>query len=242
MATGFVYIQSLDIETTGARLHRNATTKGDVVFAIGSAVLRVPTTDDDGSRAQVVESRRWVLNIKPIGGASWADAWKQNGWEQTCWDQFWSKHEAVLDALMTTTATQDVYSTEADMAASLNAYLQETETKYRSLRLVRVYDTVGFDVSNLDALLERNGHHAVFLWRPPQDWPCNASYLGDVRNHALGVNPLIGATMEQKQMRQREDARALPSDVVHNHDPAQDALAIAHKWVHYARMASKKPQ
>ena len=233
------FIQSFDIETTGARLGRGGTHDGrDVVFAIGSAVLRMPT--DGASPPMVVESRRWVLNIKPVDGQSWADAWAQNGWEQSCSDQFWSKHVAVLDALMTTTSHGDMYATEADMAASLNLYLDETESKYRSARLMRVYDTVGFDVSNLDAMLERHGHRAVFLWRPPQDYPCNTSYLGDVRNHALGVNPLIGATAEQKKMREREDFIALPTEVVHTHDPAQDALAIVYKWVHYARMAARK--
>ena len=231
------FIQSFDIETTGARLGRGGTHDGrDVVFAIGSAVLRVAT--DGASPPTVVESRRWVLKIGR-DGQSWADAWKLHGWEQSCWDQFWHKHAPVLDALMTTPPA-DMYATEADMAASLNRYLEETESKYRMPRLTRVYDTVGFDVSNLDAMLERHGHRAVFLWRPPQDWPCNTSYLGDVRDHALGVNPLTGATDDQKQMRKLEDARALPADVVHTHDPAQDALSIVYKWVHYARMAAHK--
>lgn len=223
-----VYIQSFDIETTGARLHGDGK---DVVFAIGSAVLSV---NRQTRAVAVVERRRWVLVIND--GQPWADVWRTRGFELQCWEQFWSKHTTVLDALMTQTPQADRFTTMKAMVDSFAAYVDETESKYNEP--MHVFDTMGFDVTNLDVLLESHGYPALFLCRPPKSWPADASYLDDVRNAALGVSPLWGATTAQKEARKNHDQAAIPTTLTHDHDPANDALCIAYKWVHYALMLS----
>lgn len=230
-----VFIQSFDIETTGARLHGAGK---DKVFAIGSALLCVPL--NGASNLRVVERRRWVLEeINPGAVQPWDAVWKDHGFEQNCWKFFWSKHAGVLNSLMTDTPAADRFQTTKSMIDSFAAYVANTErecSEKENNKLIRVYDTVGFDVTNLDVLLESHGYHALFLNRPPNDWPCSVSYLGDIYRAALSIDIAVGPTPAQTKERNRNDALALPKGLSHTHDPADDALSIAYKWVHYWKM------
>lgn len=231
----FFYIQPFDIETTGAKLSKAPPCIGaDCVFAIGSAVLQINIKT---CKVTVLERRRWVLEINPRAQSGWADLWKTKGYEMVCWNEFWHKHDLVLTRMMTETAPEDLFSDEGKMIASFAKYLQDTEDTYRKKGLTRVYDTVGFDVSNLDDLLQRHGHTAIFLWRPPQCWPCNVSYLKMMRNHAFGISPFRAPTPEQEQAIDNGLRSFVPVSVVHDHDPANDALSIGYKWTFFALQA-----
>lgn len=234
----YLHIQALDIETTGDDVTSSTTKKGnDDLFAIGAAVLRI---DIETRESRLIESRRWVLEINPGAERDWAELWAQRQYDSVCWQEFWSENTKVLASLMRDTPPTDRYRTEAAMADSFNAYLDETEKKFVGSGLKRVYDTVGFDAGILTEMLGRHGHKGVYLSRPPNVRPCQASYLTDVRNHALGVSPLAGPTEAQKAWRRHTDKVALPEGVVHNHDPACNAQSIAWKWVFYAAVAHIK--
>lgn len=223
------YIQAWDIEGTGARLFGK-----DVVFAIGTTTLRI---DKATGMAEMVEQERWVLDVNPEAKTPWDELWKTQGWEWRCFEEFWSKHTLVLDALMTKTPAIQRFKDQGAMAASVAKYLEDTETRYGD-DILRIYDTVGYDVTEIGNLLERHGHTSIFLVR--KGWPAEVSYLGDVRRAALGVNLLFGSTPEQKKARQEHDKQALPAGLEHTHDPADDAASIAFKWVHYWRMLPVK--
>lgn len=220
------YIQAWDIETTGQRLQHK-----DVMFAIGSTTLCVEL-EESGKWISTtpVESQRWVLNINPGAAKEWDQLWKERGWEDRCWTEFWSKHVQILNQLMTTIPRHSLYNTEKEMMDNVASYLCTTEEKYGD-DIVRVYDTIGFDVTEISNALERAGHPSIFLVR--KGWPCNTSYLGDIRKAALCQNPLVNVSKEQRDARDLHDKSAVPEGISHNHDPAMDAACIAWKWVHY---------
>ena len=219
-----VYVQSFDIESTGHR------TPGghDRVFAVGSATLEVNCAT---GVVKEVEARRWVVRLAPVAPADvWAARWSDFG-EMLCWEEFWCKHVDTLNKMMG--MDEFMFDTEAEMMASINQHLVDTEAKYP--RLIRVYDTIGFDVSSLDYMLIRCGFTPIFLCRTLRK--ADVSYLGDVTRAALGWSPL-DRKLSEAQIQERADhnKRALPEGLSHTHDPADDALCIAHKWVHYALM------
>lgn len=225
MSDNLVWIQSWDIETTGHRLPCGS----DRVFAVGSATLEVDLT----TRAvKEVEACRWVVRLgAPASIEEWTRLWSQMGWDMACWEEFWSKHVDTLNKMMAMPIW--TYDSEEEMTTWIAAYLAETEIKYPNL--IRVYDTVGFDVTNLDALLSRYNFAPIFLVR--QLWPCNPSYLGDVTRAALNWSPFIRKlTDAQKAKREHHNNLAVPAGLSHTHDPADDARCIAYKWVHYAMM------
>lgn len=223
------YIQAWDIETTGQRLQAN-----DIMFAIGTSTLEIIMTEQGRwiSTAQV-ETQRWVRNINPGAKQDWGQLWKENNWEQNCWDEFWSKHVIILNSLMSNVPGCDLYDTEQEMMDSVAKHISLTEEKYGD-DLVRVYDTIGFDVTEISNALERSGYPSIFM--SAKGFPCQTSYLEDIRNSALGQNPLFVKTKEQKETRIINDKEAIPNGLSHNHDPAMDAACIAWKWVHYWKM------
>lgn len=223
------FVQAWDIETTGQRLQAS-----DVMFAIGTTTLHVKMNEQGQWMSTTpVESQRWVLNVNPGAHQDWGQLWKMRKWEQKCWDEFWSKHVPVLNSLMTNVPGYSLYNTEKEMTDSVAKHIRQTEEKYGD-SLVRVYDTIGFDVTEIGNALERAGHPSIFLVR--KGWPCQTSYLGDIRNAALGQNPLLKASKEQKEARTANDKAAVPDGLSHNHDPTMDAACIAWKWVHYWKM------
>ena len=221
------FVQAWDIGTTGQRLQDK-----DVMFAIGTKTLCVEL-DSAGKWISTtpVESERWVLDINP-NWSDWAFLWNERGWEMNCWTEFWSKHVETLDKMM---KIHDhlKFKTEKDMMNSVAFHLRLTEEKYGD-NLIRVYDTIGFEVTEIGNALERAGHPSIFL--VCQNRPCKTSYLGDIRQAALGQNPLLKVNKEQKEARLANDKEAVPEGLNHNHDPAMDASCIAWKWVHYWKM------
>jgi hypothetical protein len=224
-----VCVQSWDIETTG---HRDR----DPVFAVGSATLEINL---DTGAVREVESRRWVLIIgEPASADTWAERWRERGYEQACWDEFWSKHVDMLNSLMR--MTEHMFASEKEMAESIAGHLAGTET--RCPNLTRVYDTLGFDVSSLAALLTRHGHVPMYLSQHTLR-PHKASYLTDVTRAALHFDPFVRTyTDEQRAEVVRHNAAALPAGLAHTHDPADDARCIAYKWVHFAKLLRAQQQ
>lgn len=229
-----VHVQSWDIETTGSRLPGG----GDVMFAVGSAMLCV---DLDTGAVERVASRRWVLQIAAAGlspGALRA-LWEDRGYDLKCFDEFWSKNLLVFDKMMM--MSTDMYSTRKAMADSIAAYIAQMEAVYP--HFVRIYDTVGFDVTNIEALLVENGHRSLFL--SAQGRPCYRSYLGDMTRAALRISPLeriLGISATQRAAIDAHNKQALPEGLAHTHDPADDALCIAYKWTHYALLEHRRAQ
>jgi hypothetical protein len=229
-----VVVQAWDIETTGSRLPGG----GDEMFAVGSAMLRVNL---DTGAVERVASRRWVLQIAAAGlspGALRA-LWEDRGYDLKCFDEFWSKNLPVFNAMMMMTA--DMYPTRQAMADSIAAYIGQMEAAHP--HYVRVYDTVGFDVTNIEALLVAYGHRSLFL--SAQGWPCYPGYLGDVTRAALRISPLeriLGISAAQRAAIDAHNKQALPEGLAHTHDPADDALCIAYKWTHYALLEHRRAQ
>ena len=228
-----VFAQSFDIESTGSDMPGGK----DALFAIGAAVLSI---DTDSGAIERVDSRRWVLSLAPPDSSAdtWAALWRSHGYDMRCFEEFWSKHLGVLNAMMAMTA--DLFSSSKAMADSFAAYIAESEAKFQPQ--IRVYDTIGFDVTNLEALLVEHGHRSLFL--TTQGRPCSPSYLGDIMRSALGISPLhraLGLNDAQKEAIARHNAAAVPAGLAHTHDPADDALCIAYKWAHYALKLHFKP-
>lgn len=231
---------SYDLESTGNRVCKSPPFPGkDEIFAIGSSVIAVPL---DGAPIHVVESRRWVLNINDKASHPWPTLWKIRGYEWNCWDEFWSKNQAVLNRLMRETEALDLYDSTKEMVDSFARYVADMEDRFISdNKFIRISDTIGFDITNLDTLLESHGYPALFLERKA-GWPITASFLMDMRRAALGIDIALPLTDAQKAAKEEHDALALPPGVVYDHDPANDSLCIAYKWVHYWKMVTGRKQ
>ena len=229
MQSELKFVQAWDIETTGQRLQG-----ADKMFAVGSATLEV---DMSTGAVRQVASGRWVLEINPNASKPWAHVWAEGGYDQRCWTEFWSKHADILDKLMKDTPAGRRFNDDAAMAASIAEHIAWTEKAFGD-GIVRVYDTIGFDVTEIGNLLERHGHPSIFLVR--KGWPCATSYLDDVRRAALDIDPLGTTTAAQRELRRQHDAAALPAGLSHTHDPADDAASIAWKWVHYRGIVAAK--
>lgn len=160
-----------DIETTGSNMHSNT------CFAIGYCIGEL----NFGQPPRVIKQGKWVLDLGKPQNTTWEGFWKQRGWEQRCYTEFWSKNLPVLD-LMTQETTN--FANEHAMIKALNDFLHEQQTRGE---FSVGFDTVAFDSAWINFLLQKYGHAEITKNRDGTGYR-SVFELDSYRFGALGVD------------------------------------------------------
>lgn len=215
-------IIAIDIEKTGERKLSQ-----DPMFAVGIATAPLEATSADQIKAWSVG-----LDLQKPKDVSWEEFWKQRGFEERCWNEFWSTRTAILDFV------QDPHNIELvsdrhEMADEINAILAQAEEMYE--KTVIVTDTTTFDTVFVGSELVKYGHESIKYTRSKR-------YRGGVE-----VDSYIHGCAEITDPTNWEEERAFVDNVItplmleepnHNHDPKNDARAILCRYL--AAIASSK--
>lgn len=211
-------IIALDIETTGQHLCHS-----DKIIAIGACVAETK----DGVY-HVLRTKKFVQDLGKFVGVDWKEHWSRRSYEQRCYDEFWSKHLDVLDALQ----KGETFGTEETMMRAFNVFLEEEEADGDFALL---FDTVLFDSVWLDTRLRGFNFAGLSRLRNGTGW--RSAY--ELDSFRFGVT---GAPLgDWKELEERLAARKMaPQIVVPNipggpHDPVYDAVQI---FLQYANLVN----
>lgn len=205
---GSLCFYAVDIETTGNLLYR------DCCFAIGWAY---GTTIDD------IKTGSICLDMKKEKDVTWKKFWEAKGYETRCYDEFWSKHEDILDRLQDKSRTKPPIGTKKEMVEEFQAFLTDMEKRYAESVLIT--DTTAFDTVWLSHLLQEEGNAGIGYRR-------NGAFsksleLQSYRMAAYGVWPLPKSAIAEKPWNTDEKYKTLVWDHAnHDHDPENDAHQI----------------
>lgn len=229
---------AIDIEVTGKYIELTACTPPsahDEVFAVGACVL-------DARTGKVLQRRRWVLQLKRNDCDTWEQVWRAEGYEMFCFEQFWSKYENILDALMMR-YPNDTYPRErrAEMWRSVGEFVASVQRQWPAH--MRVSDTMDFDLAHCSNKLVALESGFMRLWYDgdPKGTKKAVGHLGTVRDAALGLRSFAAGdrTADEKALVARHRALAIPAELQleHSHDPQDDAECIARQFAHYYHLA-----
>lgn len=193
----------IDIEMTGMFPY-----KGDCVFAIGWGYG--PSSDD-------IIKGHVCLDLHLDFSADLLQQWKERGYEQRCFDTFWSKNLETLKYLQDGSKVKLV-QTEKEMVDALQQALLDAEKKYG--KVSPVTNTIAFDLSRCSQLLEKYGYHTLQFSRSgrmQRGYEINSFTMG-----AVGITPF------DSRSKQAEKTALIPKviKVVHDHNPENDAHYI----------------
>ena len=196
---------SVDIEATGGSYSK------DVCFAVGWALGSRADHENDN-----VRSGKVILDMGKPTYQTWAEFWETKGFEKRCYEEFWSKHLSVLDALQSSGNAKERYAEDA-FPHSVNEIFVEAETLFD--KVILLTDTIHFDTVWISILLDKAGY-------PPLNFKRNGKYNGggiEVDSYKMGVY-----RVEPKGERPWEkDPLFLKHFVeLHDHDPENDAKSI----------------
>jgi hypothetical protein len=146
--------------------------------------------------------------------------WSTFGYEQRCFNEFWSKNVRVLCKLQVESANMDRVGGMKEMANRLDTILLESQGKYSSYQ--NVSDTIGFDLRHLNNLLQAHG------FAPMETKRDGTGYIGGIEcdsyaKGALGL-PLDTEWKDEIAAYDEKMASLLPElTCVHDHMPGNDA-------------------
>ena len=185
---------AFDVESTGQGLET------DTCFAIGYCIGR--------SETNIVERGKWVVKLpEQVQAKDWRTRWETAGWEMRCYDEFWSKHENMIDDLMANANC----TSEQEMFTELNKLLRRLEANPAGF--TPVFDTLTFDSVWLCQRLQRYGFADLAHYRDHTGY--RSSY--ELDSLRLGL--------EASQIPER--VRVSPHlEVSGAHDPEVDAYNI----------------
>lgn len=139
-------VVTFEFETVGSNMFSNT------CFAIGYCVGRV----DNKAPASVISTGRWIVDLKKPSDVTWEKYWKEKGWEQYCYKDFWSKNLQTLDYLQ---QCLDLLDDEYVLFNKLNTFLEELERDYGDFSIV--LDIVAFDSVWISTKLQEVGCPAL---------------------------------------------------------------------------------
>ncbi len=200
---------SIDIETTGADMRR------DQLFAIAIAYA-----DSSAKNKSQIRSWKAILNLGKPKDCSWEDFWKVQGFEQRCYDEFWSKNEDMLNSLQ---RQATIHTDMRDLIAAFNEKLKEIEEEFDET--VIVIDCICFDPVWVSAQLMLNGFKALNYSRAGK---YRSSYdVDSMIESALHVDSTYDWKMIS-ELKQKFIDGLLPELGQHanTHDPEEDATNI----------------
>jgi hypothetical protein len=203
-----------DIEKTGKWL-----VEDDPVFAIGIATASIEETKIDG-----VKSFSAALDLRKPQDLSWAQFWDNQGYEEDCWNFFWSNHPNILDKLQDPNQIHLV-STRRQLVSWVNAVLKTCEEMYQDTIIVT--DTITFDTVFLGSELLKFGFQ-----------PLNHTREGKYRTGGgVEVDSFISGIFGQlswSELKEKTDEHLTPifgNVVEHDHHPENDAKSILLKYL-----------
>lgn len=205
---------TIDIEKTGKWF-----VDDDPVFAIGIATASI-----DETRIEGVKSFSAALNLRKPQDLSWAQFWKDQEYEEDCWNFFWSNHSNILDKLQDPNHIQLV-STRRQLVAWFNAILKMCEEMYEDTIILT--DTTTFDTVVLGFELLKFGFQ-----------PLNHTREGKYRTGGgVEVDSFISGIfglLDWRAMKAKTDEHLTPifgNVVEHDHHPENDAKSILVKYL-----------
>lgn len=206
---------ALDIEMTGS-------TRNDKIIAIGIA---------HGPSAFEMSSTQLVVKLDKPSDATWGDFWKSSNFEWRCFEEFWSKHEKVLNELQ----SQASIGTVEELARQFNDTLEAIEKQYS--RLILVTDTIAYDTTWLNMLLVMHDYRPLNYSRQGEHrWGYEIDSLTE---GALHVDANHDWETYRALVEMEIDTRFPSLHVTHNHRPEQDAFFILARYFRvreYARV------
>lgn len=208
---------AIDIEKVGRRFE-----DVDPIFAVGVATAPIDATSMDQ-----VQSFSVALDLKKPEGTSWGDHWKQEGYEERCWTEFWSKNENILDLLQDSNRVNMV-GCRSMLNAWINGILKKCEEMYE--KTVIVVDTVLFDTVCVGSELK----HFSYI---PLNYNRDGTYRGaggiEVDSFISGLfgvdDPSDWRTLVDYTKKHIEPL--LLAQVEHDHHPENDAKSILLKYL-----------
>lgn len=232
MTTSHVIV-ALDIETTGKYfLPQPATGARDDIVAIGMCVY------DSSVRGGAPLHRILIHhNVGKPPQVSWRDLWAVRGYEQRCYDEFWHKNEALLDATQTMQKPDDVDFYNAamsrrELAEKLDSVVKWIETSWSDVSYAS--DTVTYDIVWLLALLQEHGYDSLSHDREGA-FRHGGFHVGSYELGFLGKRRKDDADRARiKKLRE-----AYPAKVEHTHRADQDAATIGRNLVAVMQAADK---
>jgi len=215
---------AIDIEKTGCRDEND-----DPMFAVGIATAPIDATSIDQ-----VFSFSVALNLQKPESMNWSDFWKEKGYEERCWDEFWSKNENILDLLQDPIRILQYDSREL-VALWINNTLMVCERMYE--KTIVVTDTTLFDTVCVGSELKRYNFIPLNFTRKGEyrsgvevdsyiaglfkiSDPCDWKLMGDVNQKY--IDPLLLGKVE------------------HDHHPENDAKSILLKYLAAISYAKQK--
>lgn len=220
-------IAAIDLESTGSYIQGPPHGR-DRVFAAGIAVGVVLA---DGRLAVVRDLCSSYIDVLPhVTGENWASCWRTNGWEQRCYDEFWSREEntRVLEQLQRRAVPTDV-------AARVRHEFHRVEAvaHVNGCPISWYTDCPMFDPWWVNLVMLNAGERPLVYYR-------NNAYGLDVIDlfskftgvvAALTGEPTYTSTPISKAARAEMRARAA-RDCPHTHDPIDDATYIVAEVFH----------
>ena len=207
---------ALDIETTGQHYLGQ-----DSLIAIGAAV---------GERGQnglfrIVETHRWVVDLKRAPEQTWKGLWAERGYEQRCYDEFWVKNLVALNLLQ---AQPDLYATQGAAITAFSEFLGELQDDGPYSLL---FDTLLFDSVWLDYLLRLGSYAGLSRLRDGTGWVA-AYEVDSLRFGGTGVQLGNWAALQQACDKLPSPGYSLETGP---HDPAFDAQTIFKQFAQVAK-------
>lgn len=195
----------VDIESTG-----------EGMFAFGIAWC----TDD----IKKAECRQISLQLRTLeeiqNKASWEEVWRNHGFDERTFSEFWSKHVNVLYAL------QDpkdpcVVNTFREFVAAMHDFINEAETTRGAKRCMLWVDTVTTDTVEISNALASQGFPLFRHTR--QGEYRNGMEIDSYIKGLLNCSPTI-PDGEFKRLEERHLKPLWKINVPHDHSPEHDAL------------------
>jgi hypothetical protein len=213
-------VVAIDIETTGGNVWT------DACFAVGVALCY---RRDNADAQPVTLFRQCFAHRLP---ANYEERWAKLGFEQSTWEEFWSKNTGVLAQLQADAAFSDQRTMTQALCDLL--HLVEQECAARRVTYNIVFDTINFDPVWINTMLAHIGSPSLLYYRNKRyglqsydlDTYVEATLAATLK---VPIDALDWAT-QVKPFKERLAAR-MNDNVKHTHSPEQDAEWIAHKFL-----------
>jgi hypothetical protein len=199
------YYIAFDIKTTGADLIR------DEIISVGMAW---------STPGGPITKWRITQDLHKPAERSWAGHWRCKGWEQRCYDQFWSKNLELLDELHQDPTLVDG---EREILYFLDAKLAQIEAE--CAKTLCVFDTIMYDPVWLCAKMSLSGFKPLSYTR---DGRWRSSYVtGPMAEAALHLDANQEWEIFSRE-RQERIFSLLPEygPTANTHHPEEDAEHI----------------
>lgn len=196
------YTISFDIETTGQFMTK------DTMFAVGFC-------DSNMNKKSI------ALDLGKPNNMSWKDFWKQQGWEQRCYDEFWSKNLDTLNKLQNPDHIKLV-KTESELIKYIHEETLKFEQNSKN-KVEYITDAIGFDFSWLSFMFSKYNH-------PSMTYNRSGKYCRrfEIDSYIMGLKGTTSDDYRNVQIFKRELEKKYGSHLnrLHPHDPADDAEYI----------------